>query len=285
MAFFPREHRFEQLEGTKRSWVKTSSRPNYTRTHFQFNQLEARMKTIIFEHIKWKLSERAALIRSWLPYCVLCLLLVGAAHGQIIPMGYVDITGNSIAQFQGGFQLFEFPTLPSTHVTIFGMDGYTCGHLAPLILYLVPADTNVVVLYDSTNDVSRDTPVTDLLSCIHSTINQLIQRNSHIQIVLTNTPPWTQWDPCNQVYRNPAVLDIIDAYNTAYIVEPWPVNVTLMDVWTPNADPQTRWALPQYMTGPCGIHPGPDKEWTDSWSHFTTPISAVVKALLLHPKS
>ena len=204
----------------------------------------------------------------------LALLLVLPCFGQVPTMKYVSITGNSIAQMQGGFQRNEFPVLLPANVTIRGMYSYTCDHLFPLVTYLVPANTNVVVLYDSTNDVLHGVAVSDHIACMERTVAALVLRNPTIRVIVANTPPWTA-DNCYGDYR-----DAIDVYNSAYASEPWPANVRVVDVWTPNVlQDGSRWADPNDMTGACGIHPGPANQWTDSWSHFTAPVSQAVMAV------
>ena len=204
----------------------------------------------------------------------LALLLVLPCFGQVPMTKYVTVTGNSIAQMQGGFQRNEFPLLPPANVVVRGMYSYTCDHLLPLIAYIVPADTNVVVLYDSTNDVIRGVSVSSHVSCMESTIAVLTARNPAIRVIVVNTPPWTA-DNCYGDYR-----DAIDAYNAAYASEPWPSNVRVVDVWTPNVlQDGSRWADQNDMTGACGIHPGPANQWTDSWQHFTAPVSQSVMAV------
>lgn len=49
--------------------------------------------------------------------------------GQSINLSgkHVTVTGNSVAQFQGGFQLLEFPLLNPANVVIRGQNSYTCA--------------------------------------------------------------------------------------------------------------------------------------------------------------
>jgi hypothetical protein len=117
------------------------------------------------------------------------------------------------------------------------------------------------------------------------TISSLVVRNRAVRIAVANTPPWTHWDPCTATYRDPSVVQLIEAYNAAYadpsigLQAQWPVNVRVADVFTPSAD-QNGWAIPQYMTGPCGIHPGNSGMWSASWQHFTDAYTGIVMAAL-----
>ncbi len=217
------------------------------------------------------------------------LLAVTAAYAQ---SPYVTITGNSIAYFQQPFAPEEFPSLPSDEVYIWGQPSVQCSYFnalstngEPLIYFYVPAQTTVAVLIDSTNDVANDIPVNQHMACIEQTIDYLLQRNMNLLIVVANTPPWTQWNPClngGQGGNNsPIYLQMIEAYNAAY-ADPntglqalYPNNVRVADVYTPAALPDG-WANPELMTGPCGIHPGPQWIWTTSWAHFTPAFDQLV---------
>ena len=194
---------------------------------------------------------------------------------------HVTITGNSLAQFQGGFQLHELPLVNPQDVVIRGMNSYTCSSILRLILYLVPADTQVAVLFDSTNDIRTGVTVQDHMACIDNTISVLVARNPAIRIVVANTPPWTHWNPCTSSNRDESVVSAIEAYNAAYadpadgLQARWPANVRVADVWTPSVD-QDGWALPQYMAGPCGVHPGDASIWSSSWQHFVDGYTGIV---------
>ncbi|HUI83587.1 MAG TPA: SGNH/GDSL hydrolase family protein [Candidatus Binatia bacterium] len=183
------------------------------------------------------------------------------------------MTGNSIAHFQANFGRQEFPAFPPPNVYIWGQDSMMCSGILPLILYLVPARTDVLVLIDSTNDIEHSVPISQHMSCMAQTITTLLGRNPALKIVVANTPPWTQYDPCSGTYRDHSIVQMIEAYNAAYadpatgLQAQWPNNVRVADVFTPSAD-QNGWAIPQYMSGPCGIHPGQEFQWSPSWQHF-----------------
>lgn len=205
---------------------------------------------------------------------LLFLALAATGFAQTL----VDITGNSIAQFQLGFQKWEFPSLPADEVNIWGADGFTCSDLLhdQYILEIVPADSQVIVLIDSTNDIGTGVPVNVHMNCMYTTLSLLQSRNSAVRIVVANTPPWTQWNPCLNNGQggdnDPSIATNIEAYNAAYAD---PVNgleakfqhVMVADVWTPAVQPDG-WAYPQYMQGPCGIHPDQAETWSASWDHF-----------------
>ena len=216
---------------------------------------------------------------------VSCLIVCSLAQ----PAGlstYPDITGNSIAMFQGGFQpYYQAPLMvPAPNITIFGMNSYTCVHILPFITYIVPAKATHVVLFDSTNDVNTNVPITDHMNCMYKTINALIARSPKIKLFVANTPPQVEGCygclPCND-HRS-----LTDIYNAAYRGDPgsgflglqstYPHNVKVVDVWTPNALPDD-YADPQYMTGPCGVHPGPANQYTGSWEHFAKPYLDAIR--------
>jgi len=208
------------------------------------------------------------------------VLSLGLAQAQVPPTKHVTMTGNSIAQMQGGFQPYEFPFLPAQNVVIRGQYGYTCNMILILLPYLVPANSDVVVLIDSTNDVLRGVAVADHIACISQSITTLWQRNHKIKILLANTPPMG-YGNCYGDFR-----DSIDAYNAAYVqlvnsYKTGAISVSLIDVWTPNVQPD-RWAIPAAMTGPCLIHPGPPNQWTGGWlpPYFTAAITQAVKQAL-----
>jgi GDSL-like Lipase/Acylhydrolase family len=208
------------------------------------------------------------------------LVIVFALHlvqAQVPPTKHVTMTGNSIAQMQGGFQPYEFPFLPAQNVVIRGQYSYTCAMLLPTLSYVVPADSDVVVLIDSTNDVLHGVAIADHVSCINQSIALLWQRNHQVKILLANTPPMGSGN-CYGDFR-----DSIDTYNSAYreLVDSYrtgSISVGLIDVWTPSAGPD-RWALPAAMTGACQIHPGPANQWTGGWlpPYFTAAITEAVK--------
>lgn len=194
---------------------------------------------------------------------------------------HVTIAGNSIADFQIGFQPEELPLLAPANVVIRGMDSYPCNHLLPVISFLVPSNSNVVVLFDSTNDVANHVPIQQHMECIEQSISALLTRNNALRVVVANTPPWTHWNPCTNTYRDDSVLSDIATYNSAY-ADPvtglqalWPTEVRVADVWTPNVG-SDGWAIPQDMTGPCGIHPGDRSVWSSSWQHFSQAYTGVV---------
>jgi hypothetical protein len=221
---------------------------------------------------------------SWFAINAVVLLVLGmTARAQSLLNKHVAVTGNSIAQFQGGFQRREFPLLPPQNVVIRGENSYTCSMVLTLIPYLVPANTDVVVLIDSTNDIQRGVTVDEHMACIAQTIAVLLARNPNLRLVVANTPPWTHWDPCTNSYRDDSVVSEITAFNAAYADQVtglqalWPSNVRVADVWTPNAD-QDGWAIPQYMTGPCGIHPGNSGVWSSAWQHFSDAYTGLVMA-------
>jgi len=220
---------------------------------------------------------------------LLLMLLTAAAFGQSqFQNAYVTITGNSIAHFQAPFAMQEFPAIPAANVYIWGVDSAPCSYLLqtnssgePLLLFLVPERTTVAVLIDSTNDIRTNVPVPEHMACIEQTISILLARKPDLKIVVTNTPPWTQWDPCTDTNRDYSVVQAIEAYNAAY-ADPvsglqalYPNNVRVADVFTPNAY-SSGWGIPADMAGPCGTHPGQEFQWSSSWQHFAFPYELLV---------
>jgi len=211
------------------------------------------------------------------------VLAAAAAHGQ-----YVTITGNSIAHFQATFATEEFPHLLASQVNIWGVDSVPCsyflstnGNGTPLLYFYVPAQTTVAVLIDSTKDIRTGVPVAQHMLCIETTIGLLLRRNPNIKIVVANTPPWTQFNPCTNANNPPTILTAMQAYNAAY-ADPttglqalYPNNVRVADVYTPAAE-SNGWANPFYMSGPCGTHPGAEFIWSISWGHFVSSYTTLV---------
>jgi hypothetical protein len=113
----------------------------------------------------------------------------------------------------------------------------------------------------------------------------LLTRNPALKIVVANTPPWTQYNPCAGAFRNPDVVSLIEAYNAAYadpvtgLEAQWPNNVRVADVFTPSAEPNG-WAIPTDMMGPCGIHPDEEFVWSPAWAHFAGPYESLVMQAL-----
>jgi len=205
-----------------------------------------------------------------LPLLSVCV----AANAQVIN-GYqpkVSLLGDSIALFEAGLQSQIFPTLNPANVYIFGHDSYSCAQVRLVVQFdafgtaLAPRNPDVVVLVnDTTNDVARGTTPADLLTCLQGTVSDLLNRKSNLKMVVLTTPPWTQYNPCTGANNDPSIPGLIASYN---IVMPelqtqWPHNVRVLDANTPFLDALgDGWANPALMTGPCGIHPGPQSQWS-----------------------
>ena len=221
---------------------------------------------------------------------LLVLVLLGvAAYAQTqYQNAYVSITGNSIAHFQATFPMQEFPAVPASNVYIWGADSATCAYFlqanptgTPILLYYVPARTTVAVLINSTNDIRTGVPVAEHMQCMEQTISILLARSPNLKIVVANTPPWTQWDPCSGTNRDYSIVQAVEAYNTAYadpatgLRAQFPNNVRVADVFTPSAYP-SGWGIPADLAGPCGIHPGQEFQWSASWQHFASAYELLV---------
>ena len=214
----------------------------------------------------------------------------------------ISITGNSVAQMQGGFQADLWPALPVSEISIFGQYSMTCRDLLqtgptglPLIMAMAPASSQVVVLYDVSNDVHMRVAVQDHIACMRQTIQDFYERNPAIKIVITNQLPWGQGFLLNgQWYQrgDDGVLcagyfdarAIIAQYNQAYATTDWnqglpPGTVTLVDVWTPNAL-ANGFGDPRYIKGGCLVHPDLPNQWTPVWQHFTAPVVQAVNTLM-----
>jgi len=216
---------------------------------------------------------------------ILCALFLAVSAAQCqsptqYQNAYATVMGNSIAHFQANFATQEFPAIPAANVWIWGTDSATCAYFLqsngvglPLILYYVPARTTVLVLIDSTNDVMTGVTVAQHMACIEQTVSALLGRNPALKIVVANTPPITHWNPCTGTYRDDTLVQTIENYNAAY-ADPvtglqalWPNNLRVADVFTPSAQ-QDGWGVPADLTGPCGVHPGQEFQWSASWQHF-----------------
>ena len=194
----------------------------------------------------------------------------------------VGIAGNSLAEFQMGFQPYEFQPTLAPYVQILGIKGAECSTFLAtnqqgqqLILFYVPASAQVAVLIESTND-AKDRLVTlaSHMNCMNTTISLLQARNPDLRVIVVNTPPFTQ-DNCYGDFRTQIAL-----YNAAYsdptigFAANHP-HTKVADVWTPAVQPDG-WAYPQYMQGPCGIHPGDEQVWSASWAHFAQGYEGLV---------
>ena len=214
---------------------------------------------------------------------VALLTLTGTAQTLRSNLKHITITGNSIAQMMGGFQQHLFPTVPPNYVTIRGQYGFTCNMLLPLVTYLVPANTEIAVLIDSTNDVDTGVDLQTHYLCMQQTISALWMRNRAIKVVVALTPPQVDGNDGCPGYTDERAT--IQAYNDAYngvpssgyqgLAADFPGVVTIVDVWTPSAQSDD-YAIPADMTGACGIHPGPANVWTGSWAHFSQALTTSV---------
>ena len=105
------------------------------------------------------------------------VMIAGVALMQAQSIQYVTIMGNSISYFQAPFQPEEFPTLSSSDVHIWGVPGAPCSYFLnldtdgnPIILSYVPAQTTVLVLIDSTNDIEQGISTQVHMMCMQQTI-------------------------------------------------------------------------------------------------------------------
>jgi hypothetical protein len=215
----------------------------------------------------------------------------------------VAISGDSIAQFMGGFQAELFPNLPASEVSIFGQYGATCLNLLqrspttgqPLLLFMVPASAQIVVLYETSNGISTGMTIQQQVVCVQQTIAYLWYRNNNIKIILANQLPWRQGSYVNGQYEILGCTGYFDAHltieawNATYGTTNWnagypPGTVTLIDVWSPNVNaPGTMgygFGAAADIIGPCGIHPDQPNRWSPVWRHFTIPMVDAVNNIL-----
>lgn len=193
----------------------------------------------------------------------------------------VAITGNSLAQFQLGFESDEFQPTIAPHVQILGIDGAYCSTFLtpgptgqPAIFAYVPASAQVAVLIEGTNDAKGGVSIDQHMECMNTTISLLQNRNNDLRVIVVNTPPFGIGN-CYGDFR-----DEIDIYNNRYVdpdlgFEANHQHIKVADVWTPAAL-WNGWANPQYMLGPCKIHPDQAGQWSASWGHFAEGYEGLV---------
>ena len=218
-------------------------------------------------------------------------LLCAAMTLQAQTSPQVVVTGNSIAQYEYGLQNHIFPSLPTTDVYIGGFPGYTCEQLEPaqVIQGLVfgggTRSPEVAVLIDTTNDWALGTSPSDLMNCLKTTIQNLLDYKSSLQIVVLTTPPYTFLRPvgCPNYGDQRSLIegynDLMPQLQTVY----FPNNVTVVDAFTPFESGDTGWANPSLMDGPCGIHPGPAYQWSGGQPTLAAVYNQVVMNLLSTP--
>jgi GDSL-like Lipase/Acylhydrolase family len=237
-----------------------------------------RTKFIGFEDFNTTRHERGNMKRTGLAVkfavtlAALLFLSVVVSAQVINYQPKVSLLGDSIALFEAGLQPEIFPTLIRSNVYIFGHNGYTCNLVSLVITYdafgttAAPRNPDIIVLVnDTTNDVEQGTTPASLLTCLQNTVSELLARKSNLKIVVLTTPPWTQYNPCLGVNNNPSIPGLIASYNALMpeLQTQWPHNVRVLDANTPFLDGLgDGWANPALMTGPCGIHPGPQSQWS-----------------------
>jgi|ERR1039458_5375924 hypothetical protein len=176
------------------------------------------------------------------------------------------ITGNSLVQLAPWTSI----GIPLTEIR--GHNSYTCSMLSILLPYDVPLGTQVAVLVESTNDIRTNVPLAAHMACITGEITYLQSHRSGIKLFIVNTPPW------NQINCYGDQRDLISQYNNAYLSLPDQYGVTVVDVWT-GAVQSDNWAIPELMSGPCGVHPGQNQTPNAGWTFF---MSQIVNAMSAH---
>lgn len=234
--------------------------------------------------------------------CVTLLLMAAMAgcSAQTMNLGWtlqpVVLDGNSLSHFQHGITQNELPLL--RNVRVLGHDGYTCPMVLPVIGYETPANTALMLLFNSTNDLlpDGDYGLAAHMACMYQTFAVLLAKNPNMKILVANTPPWTEdGGPGCQDGRGQWTLNAIAAFNAAYVGAPgsgyngfehdFPHNVRVVDVWTPNIL-ASGWADPSKLAGPCGKHPGQSGQWlipgegNDGWPLFTPVTSSAIYTAL-----
>ncbi len=207
------------------------------------------------------------------------LMVTGSAQTIGRLTKHITVSGNSIAQYQYPFAIIEFSSLAPGYAYIYGAPAFTCSEVYRELSFLVPADTDVAVLIDSTNDVRTGVTISDHMACMNLSIAYLVGRNPSIKIVVVNTPPWRQ----NNCYAADP-RQVIAAYNAAYVdpvtglAAAWPGVVTVADAWSLIAGPDG-WAIPNLMVGYCGTHPGVAYQWSVAWQNFASSYESVAVQL------
>jgi hypothetical protein len=222
-----------------------------------------------------KLGQIQEKLRGLAMVAMLGVLFALPAHAQQPATDFVTICCDSISQYQMGFEEDEFPLLPPQNVFYEGQDSFTCEEILRMMPGFVPVRTQVVVPFELTNDARIGTPAPVVVGCLVRTISLLVNRNPAIKVVLPTAHPWRS-DNCTGDRRA-----LIAQYNALLplVAKVFPGTVTLVDVWTPNVQADG-WAIPEDITGFCGVHPGPEEEWSASWDHFMAPVTAAVEAVL-----
>lgn len=215
---------------------------------------------------------------SFKSYTVIFLLLLVVpmmSFGQAIGRGgyqpSVALLGNSIAAYESGLQAYIFPQLPVSKVYIYGRISHTCQMVRLSIVAdafgtsLGPRNPDVVVLVnDTSNDISHGVPPATTYSCLEGTIGDLLNRKATLKIILLSQVPWTQYDPCTGQDNDPSYLQLIQNMNAMLpgLQAEFPHNVRVLDAYTPFLDHQgDGWGDPSLMGGPCGVHPGDPGVW------------------------
>ena len=174
------------------------------------------------------------------------------------------ITGNSLVQLAPWTSI----GIPLTEIR--GHNSYTCPMLSILLPYDVPLGTQIAVLVESTNDILTNVPVATHMACITNEIIYLQSHRPNIRLFIVNTPPWNQTN-CYGDQR-----DLISQYNDTYL-SLTAYGVTLVDVWT-GAVQVDGWAVPELMSGPCGVHPGQNQTPNAGWTFFMSQIVSAISA-------
>lgn len=213
--------------------------------------------------------------RRYLSVCSLLFVLSMASFGQVAARGgyrpNVALLGDSIAAYESGLQTHIFPQLPVSNVYIYGHPGQTCRMVRLSIVAdafgtsLGPRDPDIVVLVnDTSNDISHGTPASTTYSCLEGSIGDLLNRKGTLKIVLLTQVPWTHYDPCTGQNHDPLYLQLIQNMNAMLpaLQAEFPHNVRVLDAYTPFLDQQgDGWGDPYLMGGPCGVHPGDPHLW------------------------
>ncbi len=193
---------------------------------------------------------------------LLMIFFVTTLNAQLPPAA--RITGNSLVQFA------PWPVEGISLTEIRGHNGYTCALLAQMLPFDVPLGTQTTVLVESTNDVRTGVPVEQHMACIEGEIAFLQSYRPGIRIIVVNTPPW------NEINCYGDTRTLIAQYNSAYLSLPAQYGVTLVDVWT-GAAQSDGWAVPELMSGPCGIHPGAFQIPNPGWYFFMGQIVSALR--------
>jgi hypothetical protein len=142
-------------------------------------------------------------------------------------------------------------------LTVRGFDSQVCSYFQMILPYLVPVGSKTVVLVEGTNDITMGTPPDVFRACLQAQVAWIQAQG--MSAVLVNVSPWNQNTlGCHRKVPDPRPA--IAAYNSIFptlaptVVDEWRAAIQRMPLQ------EYGWAIPDLMSGPCGIHPGQEQQ-------------------------